>query len=55
MKGVPPFGVPTVINGMFWGGLWGALFALIWERLPGSFLWVKGAVYGMIVVVVSNW
>jgi len=23
LHGVPPFGVPTILNQMFWGGLWG--------------------------------
>ncbi len=27
MRGVPPCGVPTILNQMFWGGLWGLLFA----------------------------
>src|SRR5262245_30273143 len=22
LRGVPPFGVPTILNQMFWGGLW---------------------------------
>lgn len=55
MVGIPPFGVPKTINDMFWGGLWGALFALIWARLPGAALWIKGLVYGLAMVVLSNW
>jgi hypothetical protein len=55
MAGVPPFGVPVIVNGMFWGGLWGALFAVIWTKLPGGAMWLKGLIYGLCVVVISNW
>ena len=34
MRGVPPYGVPTIVNQMFWGGLWGLLFAAIVDMLP---------------------
>jgi hypothetical protein len=30
-----PFGVPRLFSQMFWGGLWGILFAAIVDRLPG--------------------
>jgi hypothetical protein len=52
---VPPFGVPMLINGMFWGGLWGALYGLIHERLPGGVSAIRGLVYGLAILVVSNW
>jgi hypothetical protein len=52
---VPPLGVPQIINGMFWGGLWGVLYALIHERLPGGATWIKGLIYGLLIVVFSNW
>lgn len=55
MAGVPPWGVPTIINNIFWGGLWGALFSLIHDKLPGGALWLKGLIYGLIIVVLSNW
>lgn len=44
---VPPFGVPTLLNQMFWGGLWGALFAAVADATPGRSLWVKGVVFGL--------
>ncbi len=47
--------MPQIINGMFWGGLWDALFALIHDKLPGGMLWLKGLLYGLMIVVVSNW
>ena len=55
LQSVPPWGVPRLVNGMFWGGLWGALFALLYERLPGGTAWLKGLIYGLLIVVVSNW
>lgn len=48
------FAVPTIVNSMFWGGLWGALFGLIWDKLPGGALWVRGLVYGLLIALVSN-
>lgn len=55
MRGIPPFGVPAILNGIFWGGLWGALFALIHDRIPGTAMWLKGLIYGLCILVVSNW
>jgi hypothetical protein len=34
IRGVPPFGVPTIVNQMFWGGMWGLLFAAVADTLP---------------------
>jgi hypothetical protein len=55
MQPIPPWGVPRLINNVFWGGLWGVLFALIYEGLPGGAAWLKGLIYGLFIVVVSNW
>ena len=55
MQPIPPWGVPRLINNVFWGGLWGALFALIYDRLPGDMAWLKGLIYGLLIVVFSNW
>ncbi len=54
-RAVPPYGVPAIVNNMFWGGLWGVLFALIVDKLPGGALWLKGLIYGLGIVVISNW
>ena len=48
MRPVPPLNVPTLANQMFWGGLWGALFAVVAEALPGRALWLKGIVFGLL-------
>ncbi len=55
MKPYGPLGVPTIVNAMFWGGLWGALFGGIWHKLPGGALWLRGLIYGLFITVVSNW
>lgn len=52
---IPPFRVPYLVNSVFWGGLWGILFAFIHQWLPGGMMWLKGLIYGLLMVVVSNW
>ena len=54
-KPIGPWNVPTIVNSIFWGGLWGALFGLIHDKLPGGALWLKGLLYGLAIVVVSSW
>jgi hypothetical protein len=51
---VPPYGVPQLINSLFWGGLWGALFGLIHEKLPGNTAAIKGLIYGGLIALFSN-
>jgi hypothetical protein len=52
---IPPFGVPYLLNLVFWGGLWGILFAFIHPLLPGRMMWLKGLIYGAIIVVLGGW
>jgi hypothetical protein len=52
--GVPPYGVPQLLNSLFWGGLWGALFGLIHEKLPGNSAAIKGLIYGALIALFSN-
>jgi hypothetical protein len=52
---IPPWGVPRLINNVFWGGLWGSLFALLYAWIPGGMAWLKGLVYGLFIAVISNW
>lgn len=52
---VPPFGVPWVLNQMFWGGVWGIVFALIADRLPAWPPVVTGFVFGVIGPVLFGW
>jgi hypothetical protein len=55
MRGVPPFGVPTILNQMFWGGLWGLLFAAIADRLPPWPLLLLGVAFGVLGPVLASW
>lgn len=52
-----PWGVPAIINSMFWGGLWGILYAFIAPRFPAGWTTLlRGAVFGFIIhVVLGNW
>jgi hypothetical protein len=43
-----PLGVPRLISQMFWGGLWGVVFAAIIDRLPRRWpLAVAGFLFGI--------
>ncbi len=54
--GVPPFAVPPILNQMFWGGVWGIVFAAISPMLPrGIGYLVCGLLFGGIVLVLSGW
>ena len=55
MRGVPPFGVPTIVNQMFWGGLWGLLFAAIADRLPHGPLLLLGFGFGVLGPALASW
>jgi hypothetical protein len=55
MQPIAPWGVPRLANNVFWGGLWGVLFGLLFDRIPGGMSWLKGLIYGLLMVVVSNW
>jgi uncharacterized membrane protein YagU involved in acid resistance len=50
MRPVPPLNIPTIVNQMFWGGLWGVLFAAILPWIPARELWQKGAIFGLVGV-----
>jgi hypothetical protein len=55
LKPFGPLGIPQLVNSVFWGGLWGVLFAAVWPKLPGGAMWLRGLIFGLIVAVVSNW
>lgn len=54
MQPTGPWGTPTLVNQMFWGGLWGVVYGLIGNRLPGREAWMRGVVFGLIVSVIGN-
>jgi hypothetical protein len=55
LQPIPPWSVPRLANNVFWGGLWGVLFALVYDWIPGGMSWLKGLIFGLFIVVVSNW
>lgn len=54
-KSVGFAGWPVIFNQAFWGGVWGILFALLYGIIPGGNAIVKGLVFGVLLVIVSNW
>jgi len=55
MRGVPPFGVPTIVSQMFWGGVWGMLFAAVTDMLPPWPLLLLGFTFGVLGPVLVSW
>jgi hypothetical protein len=55
LRGVPPFGVPTILNQMFWGGLWGVLFATVADILPRWSPLLLGFACGVLGPVLASW
>jgi hypothetical protein len=52
-RGVPPFGVPLIIDLCFWGGVWGAVFGLVLPRLPAYPTWLLGLGLGIAAALVG--
>lgn len=49
LKGsVGPLGVPVLVNQMFWGGLWGIVFAVVGGMIPVANTVLRGAVFGLL-------
>lgn len=56
MRPVAPWGVPRIINQMFWGGLWGIVFALVADRFPHHWpLILIGVVFGLLGPTLVAW
>jgi hypothetical protein len=47
--------IPLIGNNVFWGGFWGVVFALFYQWIPGGMAWLKGLIFGVLVVIFSNW
>jgi len=52
LVGVPPWGVPRLLNLCFWGGLYGAVFGLLWPRFSKP-AWQCGLITGIIAGLVG--
>jgi hypothetical protein len=48
----PVTGVPQFVSDAFWGGMWGVLFALLSDKLPGGSLTVKGLIFGVVATAI---
>jgi hypothetical protein len=46
MKG--PYPIPTLVNQMFWGGLWGVGFAAVGHMIPIAHNILRGVVFGLL-------
>lgn len=55
LRPIPPFAVPSILNQMFWGGLWGALFAALADRLPQWPRALVGLLFGLLGPVLVGW
>jgi hypothetical protein len=56
MAAIPPYGVPRTVNAMFWGGLWGIVYAYLIDYIPGGMGWLKGLIFGMIFpMLIGSW
>ena len=50
------YGLPVLFNQMFWGGLWGVVFAFMFERIPGHQGWLKGFLFGVVFpMLLGSW
>lgn len=49
-----PLQVPTIVNSIFWGGLWGVVFVLTRHLLPDVHPCLQGALFGLLMLIFSN-
>ncbi|HIE68763.1 MAG TPA: hypothetical protein EYP98_00625 [Planctomycetes bacterium] len=47
-------GVPQIISDMFWGGVWGILFALIYPFIPTNSPTLKGLIFGIVAPAIMG-
>lgn len=45
-----PFGVPAVLSGSFFGGLWALVLVMFLDRFGHGWKWLKAALFGGIVL-----
>lgn len=48
LRSVGPLGVPAIVNSMFWGGIWGVVFAGIGSMIPLHSDLARGAAFGLL-------
>ena len=48
------YNLPVLANQMFWGGLWGVVFAFLADQIPGG--WLKGFIFGCVFpMLIGSW
>jgi hypothetical protein len=50
LEPIPPYGVPAVISKAFWGGLWGAVLALVLGQVSGPPYWASWILVGAVAL-----
>lgn len=56
MAPVPPWSVPSLVNAMFWGGLWGIVLSIFAPRFPrGALYWAGAFVFGLVFLNLVGW
>ncbi len=49
------YGMPRLVNQMFWGGLWGIVFAYVIDVLPGPNV-LRGFIFGCVFpMLIGSW
>ncbi|MEQ1576012.1 MAG: hypothetical protein ABL894_00020 [Hyphomicrobium sp.] len=54
MAPIGPLQLPTIVNSIFWGGMWGVVYVLTRHLLPDLPLATQGALFGLLMLVFSN-
>ena len=54
MAPIGPLQIPTIVNSIFWGGLWGSVFVLVQPLLPAMHPCLQGALFGLLMLLFSN-
>ena len=54
MAQIGPLKVPTIVNSVFWGGLWGVVFAAFQRHIPGDGPLLQGLIFGFLIALISN-
>lgn len=45
-----PLGIPSVISGSFWGGLWALVMIAFLDKVGHALIWLKAALFGGIAL-----
>lgn len=54
LKPLGPLKTPTILNSIFWGGLWGVVYVLLKDQIPISHISFRGLIFGLLIALFSN-